>query len=231
VDGHDLPFSLHAKCMKFNQLSAIPRTIHGLGMTSKSDPTDKPPGDQNKPADPLAGQPIEVLIDAIGRFAGGMQGLQGEDLKRFLLGLAVQMQSTVSKVEEKLSGETTRKEAAAEVDQLVDLLVRTGTTAGKAIEKHRGPITDAFKQADLQQLAAGMRALSEWMSNPTAHNEAEAKALMEQLESKLGPMVGHDPKLADARRKQQIRDEAQKSVESVRANLKTPDLKVKPPKK
>jgi hypothetical protein len=200
-------------------------------MTSKSDPPQKPPGAPKKPANPLTGQPIEVLIDAIGRFAGNMQGLQGEDLKRFLLGLAVQMQGTVSKVEEKLTGEATRKEAVAEVEQLVDLLVRTGTTAGKTIEKHRGPITDAFKQADLQQLAAGMKALSEWMSNPTAQNEDEAKALMQKLETTLGPMVGHDPQLADAQRKQQIREEAQKKVESVRANLRTPDLKVKPPKK
>src|SRR6188474_197959 len=116
-----------------------------LGMTSKNDPPQEPPDAAPKPADPLAGQPIEVLIDALARFAGNLQGLEGEDLKRFVLGVAVQMQSTLSSVEQKFSNEATRQEAATEVQQLLDLLVRTGTTAGKAIEKNREPIESAFR--------------------------------------------------------------------------------------
>ena len=98
-------------------------------MTSKSDPPQKPPGDPKKPADPLAGQPIEVLIDALSRFAGSMQGLQGEELKRFVLGVAVQMQSTINQVQEKFSEQATRDEAAAAPlgDEVAGLVTGGGT--------------------------------------------------------------------------------------------------------
>lgn len=198
-------------------------------MTSKKAPPPKPPGDAAKPADPLAGQPLEVLIDSLARFAGEMRGLQGDELKRFLLGVALQMQTTIQSVEQKFAAEETRKEAAAEVQQLLDLLVKTGTTAGDAIEKHREPITKAFAQADVQQLAEGMRALSEWMSNPTAQSEAQAKELMERLQAAIGPAFGQDPTLAEAQRKQAIKEDAHRGLAAARAKLEVPDLKVKVP--
>lgn len=198
-------------------------------MTSKKAPPQKPPGDAPAPQDPLAGQPIEVLIDSLARSAGEIQGLQGDELKKFVVGVALQMQRTINSVEQKMATEATRPEAAAEVRQLLDLLIQTGTTAGETIEKHRGPITNAFRQADLQKLGEGMRALAEWMSQPTAKSEAEAKDLMEQLQAKMGPVFGHDPELAKAQRKEAIKADARRGLEATRANLEVPDLKVRNP--
>ncbi len=184
-------------------------------MTSKKHKPDAP--QTSEPM--LAGQPLEVLIEVLATAAGQMQGLKGAELKARVSELTDQVQTLAKSVEQKVADDDQRKAAAAEVERLIDMFVRTGSAAGKALEKHRDQITAQFRSVDLQQVAAGMRVLADWMSNPTVEKEAEAKALMEKLQATMGPLVGYDPKATqeaeDEKRRAEIKADVKKSLDEI----------------
>jgi hypothetical protein len=183
-----------------------------LEMTSKKDPPKKPSADAKNPDDPLAGQPVEVIVDVLSKLSGQIQGLDGAELKRHVVRVATQLQDITRSVEQKFAVEATRKEAAAEVERLVEVLVRTGTSAGKALEQHRKPIAQAFQGADIQKLADGMKLLATWMTNPNEQTEQEAKALLNDLQTTMGPKVGYDPEQEERDRRAAIAEDVKKRM-------------------
>jgi hypothetical protein len=180
-------------------------------MTSKKDK----PGDQDSPDAQLAGQPLEVLIEVLATAAGQMQGLKGAELKERVTELTGQVQQVAKSVERQIADDEHRKQAAAEVERLIDMFVRTGTAAGKALEKHRDQIAAQFRGVDLQQVAAGMRVLADWMANPSAEKEVEAKALLEKLQTTMGPLVGYDPQREEEQRHAEIKANVRKSLDDI----------------
>jgi hypothetical protein len=197
-------------------------------MTSKKDPTKKPQeaakNPEDPPSDPLAGQPVEVIIDVLAKMSGQINGLDGAELKRHVVRVATQLQDMTRDIEQKFAVEATRKEAAAEVERMVEMLVRTGSAAGKALEQHRKPIAQAFQGADIQKLADGMKLLATWMTNPTEQTEQEAKALLNELQTTMGPKVGYDPEQEERDRREAIAIDVKKRME---AAMGTQDFKPK----
>lgn len=184
-------------------------------MTSKTDPPKKPDAEAAADANALAGQPVEVIVEVLARVSGQMKGLTGPELRKHIAEVAGQVQTLTRSIEQKLADDAQRKEAAAEVERLLDLFVRTGTAAGKALEQHRAPIVQALRGADLPKLAEGMRLLADWMANPTAQNEAQAKALMERLQETMGPALGLDPAREEQARREQMKAEVKKSLDDI----------------
>jgi hypothetical protein len=180
-------------------------------MASKKDN----PENQKTPEATLAGQPLEVLIEVLANAAGQMQGLKGAELKQHVTELTGQVQSLAKSIEQTVADDEARKAAAQEVERLIDMFVRTGTAAGKALEKHREQIATQFRGVDLQQVAAGMRVLADWMANPTVEKEAEAKALMEKLQTTMGPLVGYDPQREEEQRRAEIKADVKKSLDDI----------------
>jgi hypothetical protein len=183
-------------------------------MTSKKDPPIKPSASP-APAqvDPLAGQPIEVVIEVLATAGGKMQGLDGSALKQHVAGAITEAQRVVADVERRATEEEQRKAAATEIETLIDTLIRTGTPIARSLESQREPIVNAFKVADLQNLAAGMQQLVEWMGSPTAANDKAAAALLERLEKTLGPVFGINPEAAEQGRREQMKADVQKSLD------------------
>jgi hypothetical protein len=184
-------------------------------MTSKKAKPDA----QKTSEDKLARQPLEVLIEVLATAAGQMQGLKGPELRTRVAEVTGQVQQLAKSIDQKVADEEQRKAAAKEVERLIDMFVRTGTDAGKALEKHREQITAQFRGVDLQQVAAGMRVLADWMANPSVEKEAEAKALLEKLQTTMGPLVGYDPKAAqereDEKRRAEIKADVKKSLDDI----------------
>jgi len=180
-------------------------------MTSKKDE----PKDEQTPEQKLAGQPLEVLIEVLATAAGQMQGLKGAELKRRVTELTGQVQSLARTIDQTVADDEARKAAAKEVERLIDMFVRTGTAAGKALDKHRDQIAAQFRGVDLQQIAAGMRVLADWMANPSVEKEAEAKALMEKLQTTMGPIVGYDPQREEEQRRAEIKADVKKSLDEI----------------
>ena len=183
-------------------------------MTSKKDPPKKPadaPG--AAPVDPLAGQPLEVVLEVLATAGGKMQGLEGAALKRHVTSAVSEAQRVVADVERKNTEEEQRKAAAEEIAVLVDTLIRSGSAIAKELEKQRLPIINAFRVADIQQLAAGMEQLAAWMTKPTPETDAQAKALIAQLEQTLGPAFGINPEAAEQARREQMKEDVRKSLD------------------
>jgi hypothetical protein len=195
-----------------------------LEMTSKKDPPKKPPAAAKNPDDPLAGQPVEVIIDVLAKLSGQINGLDGAELKRHVVRVATQLQDMTHEIEQKFTAEATRKEAAADVERMIEMLVRTGTSAGKALEQHRQPIAQAFQGADIQKLAHGMKLLATWMTNPNEQTEQEAKALLNELQTSMGAKVGYDPEQEERDRRAAIAADVKKRMEEAMA---TQDFKPK----
>jgi hypothetical protein len=195
-----------------------------LEMTSKKDPAKKPSEPAKTPADPLAGQPVEVIIDVLAKMSGQINGLDGAELKRHVVRVATQLQDMTRDIEQKFAVEATRKEAAAEVERMVEMLVRTGASAGKALEQHRKPIAQAFQGADIQKLAEGMKLLATWMTNPTEQTEQDAKALLNELQTTMGPKVGYDPEQEERDRREAIAADVKKRMSEA---MGTQDFKPK----
>jgi hypothetical protein len=180
-------------------------------MASKKDK----PENQKTPEATLAGQPLEVLIEVLATAAGQMQGLKGSELKQRVSELTGQVQTLAKSIEQTVADDEARKASAQEVERLIDMFVRTGTAAGKALEKHREQIAAQFRGVDLQQIAAGMRVLADWMANPSAEKEAEAKALMEKLQTTMGPIIGYDPQREEEQRRAEIKADVKKSLDEI----------------
>jgi outer membrane murein-binding lipoprotein Lpp len=180
-------------------------------MSSKKPPPDDP---KNPEATPVA-QPVEFLVELLATAAGQLQGLKGTDLQKHVADLSAQVQTLAHNVEHKVHEEEARKVAAAEAEQLIDTVVRTGTAAGQALEASRAPILNALRSMDLQKLADAMRLIASFISSPTADNEAQAKQLVEKLQATLGPMVGFDPAREDEQRRAQIKADVRKSLDEI----------------
>jgi hypothetical protein len=194
-------------------------------MTSKKPPPKKPGDDERTSDDPLAGQPVEVIIEVLAKLSGQMKGLDGAALRKHVTQVAGQLQSLTTRVEQTFKQEAGRKEAAAEIERMVDLLVRTGSAAGKAMEQYRTPIAQAFQGANLDKLADGMRLLADWMQNPTPQTEQQAKALLEDLQTTMGAKVGYDPEVEAKRREEQIKADVAKSLKEIMPKDFAPKIK------
>lgn len=199
-------------------------------MTSKKDPPPKPgAGSTPTQSDPLAGQPLEVVLEVLATAGGKMEGKEGAALKRHVAHALAEAQRVVADVEQKASEEEQRKAAAAEITSLVDILIRSGTPIATELQKNRGPIVNAFRAADLQTLAAGLTQLAAMMTNPSEQTDKQAKALLAQLEQSLGPAFGIDPDAAENARREQMKADVKKSLdEAFRGKDFAATLKKKP---
>jgi uncharacterized protein YoxC len=180
-------------------------------MSSKKQPPDDP---KNPEATPAA-QPAEFLVELLATAAGQLQGLEGANLQKHVADLSAQVQTLAQNVEQKVHEEEVRKAAAAEAEQLIDTVVRAGTAAGQALEASRAPLLNALRSMDLQKLADAMRLIAEFIANPTAENEAQAKQLVAKLQATVGPLVGLDPAREDEQRRAQIKADVRKSLDEI----------------
>jgi len=180
-------------------------------MTSKKDPPKKP---EPVPGAPLEAQPREVALEIFARAGGTMEGLHGDALEEHVQRAIAAGQRIIADVDRHVGEEEQRKAAAAEIEQLLDTLIRTGSDTGKALEGQRQPLLSAFRNADLQALAGGMQQLMAWITNPTPDTEQQAKALLAQLEATVGPAFGLDPQAAEEARRAQMKADVRRSLDA-----------------
>lgn len=199
-------------------------------MTARKPPSKGTPEPPPAAADPLAGQPLDVIIEVLARASGEMQGLRGTELRQHIATLTAQVEQLAAGIADRVRDEELRAEAAKEAQQLIDTLVRTGTQAAQTLERHREPLARAIQNLDLARVAEGLHLLADWMSNPTPEGEAKAKAMMEHLERTVGPSIGYDPEREERERKQQIQADVKKSLDEIFKPKKF-DISIKPPAK
>src|SRR5262249_57006829 len=82
--------------------------------------------------------------------------------------------------------ELSRRESTAEIERLLDTIVRTGTPIGAAIAAHRADILDAFRQVGIGEIGRGIQVLMQWLRDPTAEHRAPVEQLLAELRATLG---------------------------------------------
>jgi len=198
----------------------------------KADPPKKVPATKE---DRLAGietpDQMAGLVEVLALLAGRLQGLQGIDLKKHIGELKTQVQSVVDQVEQQQQTDAARDQAAIEVEKLVDSVVATGSSAGRALEAQRGPILDAFRAADLHKAAEGLHLIAEWLSHPSDDTRKKVETLVDELQRTMGTVIGYDPAREDAARREEIRAGVKDSLDKIfKAPRPAFDPKVTKPK-
>jgi hypothetical protein len=148
------------------------------------------PGEALSPGTSLAPPSIPALIDALARAVATQHGYEGAELRRQVSDFTGQVQTLVRRFEIKASEDKQRQRTSAEIERLLDGIVRTGTPAGAEIAAHRDAIVDAFRQVDLGRIAGGLQVLVAWLRNPSDANAAPVQDMIAKLHTMLGAAPG-----------------------------------------
>ena len=139
------------------------------------------------PTDPLA---VADLIAALAEAVVREEGFAANDLRRHATDLAGQLHTFVHMYQIQAREELTRRESTAEIEQLLDTVVRTGTPIGAALAARRDDVLDAFRQVGIAEISRGIEVLMKWMRDPTAEHRAPVEQLLAELQSTMGASPG-----------------------------------------
>ena len=180
-------------------------------MTKKKEPaTDVP-----TPEQVLQNAPLDVLMDALAKLAGESQGKDGAELQAYIGDVRSQVDLLVKKVESSEEEAVQKKAVSAQVEQLIDSVIQSGTKAGVAVARNRDAIKNSFKGVDLDGLAQGLRLFADWLQHPSDTKEADVKALIERLQKTMGAAVGYDPEREDRERRASIKADVAASLDEI----------------
>lgn len=129
--------------------------------------------------------PLPLLIEVFAQAVVEQGGLSGDEGRRHASELGARVQSLVKTFQLEMAEERQRKSTSSEIEQLLDGIAQTGTTAGILVGEHRAAISEAFRGVDLSRMADGMGILTAWLRNPEA-----AEALMHELLDQLNAAMG-----------------------------------------
>lgn len=178
-------------------------------------PNDPPKPPDNTPENPLAGAPLDVVIEVLANASGQLRGLHGSDLRKHVAEVVDSVKALAKTVERKVHDDELRRSTAAEVERLIDMFMRTGTATGAAVAKNRDAIAKSFRGVDIDKIGAGLRLFADWLQNPSAETETNVKKLIEELQVTMGPIVGFDPKAEEAARSAQIKADVKASLDEI----------------
>ena len=167
-----------------------------------------------KPDEPPE-QNLDELMEALATVSAKLQGKQGGEIDAHVRHVKDSVKQLVQTVQLQEQDAAARKQAAAQVEELLDAVTKLQNPAGQAVAGSREPIAQAFRGVDLARMADGMRVFAEWLAHPNTQNKAQAEQLIAQLQHVMGPMVGHDPEREEAERKAQIKADVQKSLDEI----------------
>lgn len=174
-----------------------------------------PAAAKDTPEQVLENAPLDVLMDVLAKISGELQGKNGQDLKKHVTTVKMQVETLVQRMEINEEEHLAKKAIAGEVEKLLDSVVRTGSIVGQAVDKQRQPIATAFRGVDLNRMADGLRVFADWLQNPTDAGKVKVEKLVEDLQRTMGPAIGHDPEREEAERKAEIKATVKASLDKI----------------
>ncbi|MDQ3367616.1 MAG: hypothetical protein M3680_19515 [Myxococcota bacterium] len=181
----------------------------------------KPPKRPIKPPTPatpeetLANAPLDVLMDALAKVSGELQGKDGAELRQHISQVKTQVQTLVEQVDRQEENQAAKQVVAGEVEKLIEAVAKTGTAAGRAVARSKAPITQAFRGVDLDKMADGLRLLADWLQNPSDEKAAQVQQLVGTLQTTMGSLVNHDPARDEEERRAEIKRGVQASLDEI----------------
>jgi type VI protein secretion system component VasF len=168
-----------------------------------------------KPNDDPNAQNLDELMEALATVSAKLQGKQGRELESHVKHVQESVRHLVQTVQQSEQDAELRKQAAAQVEQLLDAVAKIGSPAGQAVAGAREPIAQTFRGVDMMKMADGLRVFADWLAHPTTANKAQSEQLIAQLQHVMGPMVAHDAAREDEERRAQIKKDVQKSLDEI----------------
>ncbi len=139
---------------------------------------------------PLDEYPLDALLAAAATAAARPHGFTDEQLATHTAALREQLRAVIDRFERKLTIEAQRAKVAAELQRLKGALAQAGSAVGKSIADHREDIAQALAGDDHGKLSEGIRALSDWLRDPS---EEKAQSLVDRLKQVAGDAVSKQP--------------------------------------
>jgi hypothetical protein len=139
---------------------------------------------------PTGSLAVPDLIAALAEAVVHQEGFAGNDLRRHATDLTGQLHTFVRMYQIQAREELTRRESTAEIEQLLDTIVRTGTPIGAALAARRDDVLDAFRQVGIAEISRGIQVLMQWMRDPTAEHRAPVEQLLAELQATMGASPG-----------------------------------------
>lgn len=144
------------------------------------------------------------------------QGLAGAELTRAVERMKRDIATFKRQLEVRAQQEGRRTSTATKVQNLLDALIQTGSSLGRALEPERAAIMEAFGRVDLAHMAEGLRVYSLWLPASVGIDPATAvAALKTQLADALGPATQPDALRSDADRQADHERETQVAVDQI----------------
>jgi hypothetical protein len=169
--------------------------------------------------DPPAGEATAVgfaeLIEALAAVSTRLQGVDAAEIRQQVGQVKQQVETLGEVMQERAEDEHARARAAESVERLIESIARTGTAAGRAVDRQRGPIQQALQGVDVTHLAAGLRVFADYLVNPTEENQEQARQIIETLQQTMGPLIGWDPAREQEERRAAIKRDVRASLDEI----------------
>jgi len=136
-------------------------------------PEGLPPVEYPAPDPPPEPGSVPALTGALAAAIARQHGFEGDELRRQTAHLTGELTSVARRFEIRAREAQTRLQTTAEVERILDAIIRSGSQAGVQIAAHRDTIVQALRGIDLPRLTASLQVLVDWIRNPTAAQPLE----------------------------------------------------------
>ena len=202
-----------------------------------SEPRDR----SNKPAEPKATESagdapkssgtaevdasLDLIAAVMAKAHGEAQGKVGGELRAHVADIVSQVKTVATVAAAENAAENDRQRAATELEQLMDVIMRSAPKLAEALGPYRDSVVKQLKGVDIEQIANVMQLLASWMHKPDAATEAQVKQLVAKMEDAMGPMIGEDPVAIAEARRAKIKAGVAKNLEDIfkKPETTTPD--------
>jgi hypothetical protein len=156
-----------------------------------SAPVDRPPVAYPPPDAPHEPASLPALTEALATAIAKHHGFDDDELHRQVSYLTGELQSVARRFEIRAREVRTRMQTTAEVERILDGIIRSGSQAGAQIAPHRETILSSLRGVDLVRLTESLQVLVEWIRNPSDAQPIET--VIANLASAVDAAVSPEP--------------------------------------
>jgi hypothetical protein len=161
---------------------------------------------------------LDQLIDMLGQLSASERGLSRSDARAHMAELKGQVETIKRIVEQRVDDEPARRQAADEVDKLIDTvaLIEKG-----AARKATPQLEAAFRDVDVGKISSGLRIFAQWLRAPTPESTAAIERLVEMLRATTPP--GWEDQAAAKQLEAEIDANVQRSLDDIFGKPEAPE--------
>lgn len=165
---------------------------------------------------PLDQLKLDSTLDVLAAAAARRQGLTGAEARSTAERMKSEARVAIRRFELRAHDEAARAATAAQLDQLLDQLIETGTPVAQAVAGERASLVAQFRSVDLVHMSDGLRTFAAWLTSPVGDDlPAQLASLRAQWAAALGAPTHKDPARSDAEKRFDFERELASEVHAI----------------